>query len=57
MKTGEPGFIGDYPSAIWYLNNPQQVAAFAEQLPLMQVEADYRNLTRLLMKVKLIRMR
>ena len=39
-----PGFIGDYPSAIWYLNNPQQVAAFAEQLPLMQVEADYRAL-------------
>jgi len=39
-----PGFIGDYPSAIWYLNNAQQVSAFAEQLPLMQVEADYRAL-------------
>lgn len=39
-----PGFIGDYPSAIWYLNNQQQVAAFAEQLPLMQIEADYRAL-------------
>lgn len=39
-----PGFIGDYPSAIWYLNNPQQVAAFAEQLQLMQIEADYRAL-------------
>ncbi|MDN3379373.1 MULTISPECIES: fatty acid cis/trans isomerase [unclassified Pseudoalteromonas] len=39
-----PGFIGDYPEAIWYLNNQQQVEAFAEQLPLMQVEADYRAL-------------
>ncbi|WP_213609304.1 fatty acid cis/trans isomerase [Pseudoalteromonas sp.] len=39
-----PGFIGDYPSAIWYLNNPQQMTAFAEQLPLMQEEADYRAL-------------
>ncbi|MFY8327916.1 fatty acid cis/trans isomerase [Pseudoalteromonas sp. ZZD1] len=39
-----PGFIGDYPEAIWYLNNQQQVEAFAEQLPLMQVEADYKAL-------------
>lgn len=39
-----PGFIGDYPEAIWYLNNEQQVAAFAEQLPLMQDESDYRAL-------------
>lgn len=39
-----PGFIGDYPSAIWYLNNPQQMMAFAEQLPRMQEEADYRAL-------------
>lgn len=36
-----PGFIGDYPEAIWYLNNPQQLASFAEQLPMMQIEADY----------------
>ncbi|CAM2968199.1 fatty acid cis/trans isomerase [Pseudoalteromonas distincta] len=36
-----PGFIGDYPAAIWYLNNEQQVNAFAEQLPMMQIEADY----------------
>ena len=36
-----PGFIGDYPEAIWYLNNLQQVASFAELLPMMQVEADY----------------
>lgn len=36
-----PGFIGDYPASIWYLNNEQQVEAFAEQLPMMQVEADY----------------
>ena len=39
-----PGFIGDYPETIWYLNNPQQLASFAEQLPLMQIEADYRAL-------------
>ena len=39
-----PGFIGDYPAAIWYLNNEQQVNAFAEQLPMMQIEADYRAL-------------
>ena len=39
-----PGFIGDYPAAIWYLNNDQQVNAFAEQLPMMQIEADYRAL-------------
>ncbi|MEL0641253.1 fatty acid cis/trans isomerase [Pseudoalteromonas aliena] len=39
-----PGFIGDYPAAIWYLNNEQQVNAFAEQLPMMQIEADYRVL-------------
>ncbi|MBQ4799388.1 fatty acid cis/trans isomerase [Pseudoalteromonas sp. MMG006] len=39
-----PGFIGDYPAAIWYLNNEQQVSAFAEQLPMMQIEADYRAL-------------
>ena len=39
-----PGFIGDYPAAIWYLNNDQQVAAFSEQLPMMQIEADYRAL-------------
>ncbi|NMM40389.1 fatty acid cis/trans isomerase [Pseudoalteromonas arctica] len=39
-----PGFIGDYPEAIWYLHNEQQVASFAEQLPLMQIEADYRAL-------------
>lgn len=39
-----PGFIGDYPAAIWYLENKQQVAAFAEQLPMMQIEADYRAL-------------
>ncbi|MBH0028330.1 fatty acid cis/trans isomerase [Pseudoalteromonas sp. SWN29] len=39
-----PGFIGDYPAAIWYLSNEQQVNAFAEQLPMMQIEADYRAL-------------
>lgn len=39
-----PGFIGDYPESIWYLNNDQQVAAFTEQLPMMQIEADYRAL-------------
>jgi len=39
-----PGFIGDYPAAIWYLNDEQQVNAFAEQLPMMQIEADYRAL-------------
>ncbi len=39
-----PGFIGDYPSAIWYLQNQQQVTAFAEQLSLLQIEADYRAL-------------
>lgn len=39
-----PGFIGDYPEAIWYLNNSQQLAAFVEQLSLMQIEEDYRAL-------------
>ena len=39
-----PGFIGDYPEAIWYLNNPQQVSSFAEQLPLIKDEAGYKAL-------------
>ncbi|NMR24937.1 fatty acid cis/trans isomerase [Pseudoalteromonas sp. NEC-BIFX-2020_015] len=39
-----PGFIGDYPEAIWYLNNQDQVTEFAQLLPMMQVEADYRSL-------------
>ncbi|MBQ4834209.1 fatty acid cis/trans isomerase [Pseudoalteromonas sp. MMG010] len=39
-----PGFIGDYPAAIWYLNADEQVNEFAQLLPMMQIEADYRNL-------------
>jgi hypothetical protein len=39
-----PGFIGDYPAAIWYLNDTQQVSRFSELLPMMQIEADYRQL-------------
>ena len=36
-----PGFIGDYPDAIWYLNNEQQVNTFSEQLIRLQSETDY----------------
>jgi hypothetical protein len=39
-----PGFIGDYPAAIWYLNNDQEELDFADQLALMQIEADYQAL-------------
>ena len=39
-----PGFIGDYPEAIWYLHNEQQVAEFAKQMPLLKTEEDYRAL-------------
>jgi hypothetical protein len=36
-----PGFIGDYPDAIWYLNNKQEVNTFAQQITTMQIETDY----------------
>ena len=36
-----PGFIGDYPAAIWYLNDQNEVGEFAQLLPMMQIEADY----------------
>lgn len=39
-----PGFIGDYPEAIWYLHNEQQVSEFAKQMPLLKTEQDYRDL-------------
>lgn len=39
-----PGFIGDYPEAIWYLHNEQQVTEFAKQMPLLKTEEDYRAL-------------
>ncbi|WP_404342279.1 fatty acid cis/trans isomerase [Pseudoalteromonas mariniglutinosa] len=39
-----PGFIGDYPEAIWYLHNQQQLTEFVKQLPLMVSESDYRAL-------------
>lgn len=39
-----PGFIGDYPEAIWYFHNQQQVTEFAKQMPLLKAEEDYRAL-------------
>lgn len=39
-----PGFIGDYPEAIWYLHNEQQVAAFASGLAKATDEVAYRDL-------------
>ncbi len=39
-----PGFIGDYPEAIWYLHNDQQVAAFTDGLAKVTDEAAYRDL-------------
>lgn len=39
-----PGFIGDYPEAIWYLHNDQQIAAFVAGLAKATDEAAYRDL-------------
>lgn len=41
-----PGFIGDYPEAIWYLHNTEQVNAFASGLAKVTDEAAYRDLKR-----------
>jgi len=35
-----PGFVGDYPSAIWYLEK-HQLNDFVEQLQTMKIESDY----------------
>jgi hypothetical protein len=39
-----PGFIGDYPEAIWYLPNSDHVQSFVENMHSVQSEADYRAL-------------
>lgn len=39
-----PGFIGDYPEAIWYLPNQAHVSAFAEGLAQVKTEQDYQAL-------------
>ncbi|MBQ4851659.1 fatty acid cis/trans isomerase [Pseudoalteromonas sp. MMG012] len=39
-----PGFIGDYPEAIWYLPNEVHATEFISQLQAVASEADYRAL-------------
>ena len=39
-----PGFIGDYPEAIWYLADERNTLAFVEQLQQVRNEQQYRHL-------------
>ncbi|QTL36336.1 fatty acid cis/trans isomerase [Pseudoalteromonas viridis] len=39
-----PGFIGDYPEAIWHLPNQAHIDAFVQQLREVRTESDYRTL-------------
>ncbi|KAF7785367.1 hypothetical protein PRUB_a4923 [Pseudoalteromonas rubra] len=42
--TVVPGFIGDYPEAIWHLPNQAHIDAFVQQLVEVRSESDYRML-------------
>ncbi|MCG7563905.1 fatty acid cis/trans isomerase [Pseudoalteromonas sp. McH1-42] len=42
--TVVPGFIGDYPEAIWHLPNQAHIDAFVQQLGEVRSESDYRML-------------